>query len=142
MTPASSGPADETPAAVAADDDIERSSENVLDDWPEPADEVPLRRGRATADWTRTMPARAARRPSRRRSGRPGSSPSRQPASTRPASCTIPPGVSVLDGAPRGDRRAVGVVVGRFNGEVTTRLLESALDELTACGVARRRRSR
>ena len=31
---------DETPAAVAADD-IERSSENVLEDWPEPVEEMP-----------------------------------------------------------------------------------------------------
>ena len=52
-----------------------------------------------------------------------------------PGELTIPPGVSVLDGAPRGERRAVGVVVGRFNGDVTTRLLEGALAELAARGV-------
>jgi 6,7-dimethyl-8-ribityllumazine synthase len=36
-----------------------------------------------------------------------------------------------LDGAPRG----VAVVVSRFNGEITSRLLESALDELDELGV-------
>ena len=36
-----------------------------------------------------------------------------------------------------GTRRAVGIVVSRFNGEVTTRLLEGALAELEAAGVAR-----
>lgn len=49
---------------------------------------------------------------------------------------TIPPGVPVLEGEPRGERRAVGVVVSRFNGDVTTKLLESALAELEARGVA------
>jgi 6,7-dimethyl-8-ribityllumazine synthase len=44
--------------------------------------------------------------------------------------------VPVLEGSPRGERRAVGVVVARFNGEVTSRLLASALDELRACGVS------
>jgi 6,7-dimethyl-8-ribityllumazine synthase len=54
-----------------------------------------------------------------------------------PGDLTVPPGYSVLDGEPVGERRAVGVVVARFNGDVTTRLLESALGELEACGVAR-----
>ena len=54
-----------------------------------------------------------------------------------PGELTVPPGYSVLEGEPAGERRAVGVVVARFNGDVTTRLLESALAELEACGVAR-----
>ena len=54
-----------------------------------------------------------------------------------PGELTVPPGYSVLEGEPAGERRAVGVVVSRFNGDVTTRLLESALAELEACGVAR-----
>ena len=36
-----------------------------------------------------------------------------------------------------GDRRAVGIVVSRFNGAVTSKLLEGALAELEAAGVAR-----
>jgi 6,7-dimethyl-8-ribityllumazine synthase len=47
----------------------------------------------------------------------------------------IPDGYAVLEGAPEGGRRAVGVVVARFNGEVTTRLLARALEELGECGV-------
>jgi len=54
-----------------------------------------------------------------------------------PGDLTVPPGYSILEGIPRGERRAVGIVVSRFNGDVTTRLLESALDELDAAGVAR-----
>ena len=49
----------------------------------------------------------------------------------------VPDGYLVLEGAPDGDRRAVGVVVARFNADVTTRLLESALAELEEAGVAR-----
>ena len=53
-----------------------------------------------------------------------------------PGDLSVPPGYAVLEGEARGEHRAVGVVVARFNGDVTTRLLESALGELDACGVA------
>jgi 6,7-dimethyl-8-ribityllumazine synthase len=49
----------------------------------------------------------------------------------------VPPGYAVLEGDARGARRAVGVVVSRFNGEVTGGLLESALGELEERGVER-----
>jgi 6,7-dimethyl-8-ribityllumazine synthase len=49
----------------------------------------------------------------------------------------VPDGYSALRGTPTGDRRAVGVVVSRFNGDVTTRLLDGALEELERAGVAR-----
>jgi 6,7-dimethyl-8-ribityllumazine synthase len=47
----------------------------------------------------------------------------------------IPDGYAVLEGVAEGGRRAVGVVVSRFNGVVTSRLLERALEELDAAGV-------
>ncbi len=49
----------------------------------------------------------------------------------------VPSGYSILEGAPNGRRRAVGVVVSRYNGDITDRLLESALAELEERGVAR-----
>ena len=49
----------------------------------------------------------------------------------------IPEGFAVLEGVADGGRRAVGVVVSRFNGQVTSRLLERALDELETAGVRR-----
>jgi 6,7-dimethyl-8-ribityllumazine synthase len=49
----------------------------------------------------------------------------------------IPGGFNVLAGEAGGARRAVGVVVSRFNGDVTSRLLASALDELEQAGVSR-----
>ena len=47
----------------------------------------------------------------------------------------IPDGYSVLEGVAEGGRRAVGVVVSRFNGSVTTQLLDGALAELADAGV-------
>ncbi len=52
-----------------------------------------------------------------------------------PGELVVPPGYAVLEGQAEGRRRAVGIVVSRFNGDVTGRLLESALDELGARGV-------
>jgi 6,7-dimethyl-8-ribityllumazine synthase len=49
----------------------------------------------------------------------------------------VPEGYGVLEGSPQGGRRAVGVVVSRFNGAVTGKLLEGALAELEEAGVAR-----
>jgi 6,7-dimethyl-8-ribityllumazine synthase len=48
----------------------------------------------------------------------------------------IPEGYGVLSGGVDG-RRSVGVVVSRFNGEITSRLLERALAELEEVGVPR-----
>ena len=48
----------------------------------------------------------------------------------------VPDGYHVLAGGVDG-RRAVGIVVSRFNGEITDRLLKRALDELEEVGVPR-----
>jgi 6,7-dimethyl-8-ribityllumazine synthase len=49
----------------------------------------------------------------------------------------IPSGYGVIEGEPNGARRSVGVVVARFNGELTGELLSRALDELERSGVGR-----
>jgi len=48
----------------------------------------------------------------------------------------VPDGYGVLEGRPQGGRRAVGIVVSRFNGGVTSKLLEGALAELEQAGIA------
>ena len=53
-----------------------------------------------------------------------------------PGELLVPSGVDVLTGAPHGFRRSVAVVVSRFNGDMTTRMLEHALDALRECHVA------
>jgi 6,7-dimethyl-8-ribityllumazine synthase len=54
-----------------------------------------------------------------------------------PGQFEVPLGYRVLTGSSDGGRREVGVVVAKFNGEVTSRLLERALEELEAAGVPR-----
>jgi 6,7-dimethyl-8-ribityllumazine synthase len=49
----------------------------------------------------------------------------------------IPDDVDVLEGEAGPTRRLVAIVVSKFNGEITTKLLESALTELDEVGVAR-----
>jgi 6,7-dimethyl-8-ribityllumazine synthase len=51
----------------------------------------------------------------------------------------IPQGVGVYMGSLNGARRSVGVVVGRFNGDITSRLLDGALEALGEAGVVRER---
>jgi 6,7-dimethyl-8-ribityllumazine synthase len=51
----------------------------------------------------------------------------------------IPEGVGVYMGSPNGARRSVGIVVGRFNGNITSRLLDGALEALGEAGVPRER---
>jgi 6,7-dimethyl-8-ribityllumazine synthase len=51
----------------------------------------------------------------------------------------IPEGVGVVTGSANGARRSIGVVVSRFNGDITTRLLEGALATLDEAGVPRER---
>jgi 6,7-dimethyl-8-ribityllumazine synthase len=48
----------------------------------------------------------------------------------------VPSGYTVLEGTPLGNRRSVGVVVSRFNGGVTNKMLRVALDALSEAGVA------
>ena len=54
-----------------------------------------------------------------------------------PGQLSVPDGYGTLTGSSDGAGRPVAVVVSRFNGEVTNKLLESALDELELAGVAR-----
>lgn len=54
-----------------------------------------------------------------------------------PGELNVPDDVDLLEGEPRGTRRGVGIVAAKFNGDVTNRLLESALAELDKVGVGR-----
>jgi 6,7-dimethyl-8-ribityllumazine synthase len=71
-----------------------------------------------------------------------GPEPAAEPPEAEPAAqhaegeLRVPEGYTVLSGGVDG-RRAVGIVVSRFNGEITNRLLERALEELEEIGVPR-----
>ena len=62
-----------------------------------------------------------------------------EPAGHGPGELDIPDGVAVLEGSPSGADRTVGIVVSRFNGEISNRLLESAFEALGAAGVTEAR---
>jgi len=47
----------------------------------------------------------------------------------------VPTGYALIEGEPRGERRSVGIVVSRFNGGITNKLLQRALDALAEAGV-------
>src|SRR2546429_4996043 len=49
----------------------------------------------------------------------------------------IPDDVNVIEGEPDGTRRGVAIVAARFNGEITNKLLESALAEVDQAGLRR-----
>jgi 6,7-dimethyl-8-ribityllumazine synthase len=59
------------------------------------------------------------------------------PAGHAPGGLDIPVGVDLMEGTPHGTRKRIAVVVSRFNGEVTNRLLESAFAELERAGIER-----
>ena len=66
-----------------------------------------------------------------------GDEPQLRLAGHAPGELNVPDDVDLLEGEPRGTRRGVGIVAAKFNGDVTNRLLESALAELDKAGVGR-----
>jgi 6,7-dimethyl-8-ribityllumazine synthase len=56
-----------------------------------------------------------------------------------PGELRLPDGMQAIQGTPDGARRSVGIVVSRFNGDVTTTLLDAAVAELEEAGVERER---
>ncbi len=134
--PATDAPGD--PDAGSGERDLDASSENVLDGWP--AIDPNAVNEEAPAE---TAPADTATEPASSEDSDLTAAPVpladhvSDSMEHAPGELTVPPGYAVLEGIPTGERRAVGIVVARFNGDVTTRLLESALAELDARGVPR-----
>jgi 6,7-dimethyl-8-ribityllumazine synthase len=60
-----------------------------------------------------------------------------QLAGHAPGGLDIPGGVDLVEGSPQGTRKRIAIVLSRFNGDVTNRLLESALAELDRAGIER-----
>jgi 6,7-dimethyl-8-ribityllumazine synthase len=144
--------------------DIDESSENVLDEWsrkageledesededePELDDEAPAW-GTATVSEPEVEEAEALTvaepEPEVEDASEPellegdeGAGIAVEPSQEHAAGdLEIPEGYAVLEGDADGSRRAVGVVVARFNGDVTSRLLDRALEELDSAGVRR-----
>jgi 6,7-dimethyl-8-ribityllumazine synthase len=146
--------------------DIDESSENVLSDWsrrPEPDDEYEGEQEKEdeAPAWGRATPSEPAEAEPEVEEAEVSAVAEPEPVLEEPAEpelpaddgneaivvepslehaagdLEIPEGYAVLEGDADGGRRAVGVVVARFNGSVTSRLLDRALDELEVAGVRR-----
>jgi 6,7-dimethyl-8-ribityllumazine synthase len=113
---------------------LDRASENVLDGWPDPLDERLSAEGVMEAERAELTPETSVH--AHHDDVTALAEPDVASAEHAPGELVVPPGYAVLEGFARGERRAVGVVVSRFNGDVTTRLLASALEELEARSVA------
>jgi 6,7-dimethyl-8-ribityllumazine synthase len=66
-----------------------------------------------------------------------GAEPEPEPAEHAYGDLDIPDDINVIEGSPDGTRRGVAIVLSRFNGEITNKLLEAALEELDEAGVRR-----
>ncbi len=148
----------------SGDFDIDDSSENVLSEWPRAADEPQdgdSEGDRGTETWSIAAPAEeteleaAPFEPEPDEPELPDVEPELEPEPEPPepevataiavepslehaaGELEIPEGYAVLEGVPDGGRRAVGIVVARFNGGVTSQLLDRALAELETTGVRR-----
>jgi 6,7-dimethyl-8-ribityllumazine synthase len=106
-------------------DRLEEREENVR---PKPEQEIPqLRTAEAEEVEAQKTPGSEAR-------PEPEPEPELEHA---PGRFEVPAGYKVMTGSADGSGQAVGVVVAKFNGEITSRLLERALEELESAGVPR-----
>src|SRR5689334_22952821 len=131
----------ETPAAQEEDVQEPQAEAAVAEPlgWPQPHEEEPEEA---------ESPKRAPE-PESKAAAQPADKPEEEseaeevpeiaPAGHIPGELDIPDGVAILEGSPSGADRTVGVVVSRFNGEISNRLLESALEALEAAGVSEQR---
>jgi 6,7-dimethyl-8-ribityllumazine synthase len=122
--------------APAAEEEEAQNGEG----WPQPREEAPEAEpgSKARSERKKTAVAEAAvAEPETEKAEEP--EPEVAAAQHVPGELDIPDDVAVLEGSPSGADRTVGVVVSRFNGEISNKLLESALEALAAAGVSEER---
>ncbi|HET9115900.1 MAG TPA: 6,7-dimethyl-8-ribityllumazine synthase [Gaiellaceae bacterium] len=135
--------------APAQEEQVQQPEPPVADPpgWPQPADEQPAPESSAdpepeAAAVAESVEAEAEAEPEpavEDEEAAVAEEPAVATAVHVPGELDIPDGVNVLEGSPSGAERTVGVVVSRFNGEISNRLLESALAALSAAGVQEER---
>jgi 6,7-dimethyl-8-ribityllumazine synthase len=134
-------PTSEVDGSAIDTPDLDASSENVLDGWPA-AEAAAVETSAVETDAVETV-AEELDEPEHEAPERADEAPpllADHVSATMdhaPGELTVPPGYAVLEGEANGESRRVGIVVARFNGDVTTELLDSALAELDARGVSR-----
>jgi 6,7-dimethyl-8-ribityllumazine synthase len=130
----------EAPPPAAEQEDVQKAAVADPVGWPESHEEEPDEQAQEDV---RPEPA-AAVVPEPEAEAEPEEEPEAEepeaaPVGHIPGELDFPDGVAVLEGSPSGADRTVGVVVSRFNGEISNRLLESALEALEAAGVPEER---
>ena len=121
--------------APEEDDDVQEPQAAEPVGWPQPSEEEP-ESSDAELEPAAMAVAEAEPQPEAEPEAEPEVEQPETPAAQHiPGELDIPDDVAVLEGSPSGADRTVGVVVARFNGEISNRLLESALEALAAAGV-------
>ncbi len=135
----------EAPRATEEQEDVQEPEATVAEPeplaWPQPHEEEPEAEAEAEAEPEPEPKAQAsvAQPEPEPEEAEAEEEPEAVPIGHVPGEVDIPDGVAVLEGSPSGADRTVGIVVSRFNGEISNRLLESALEALAAAGVAEER---
>jgi 6,7-dimethyl-8-ribityllumazine synthase len=112
---------DRSPQATVADEESsaeEESSADVIEEADESSDPF--------AAWPEAEGAEFVEDPA----------PDGAPVQHSAGEIDVPDGYTMLEGTPSGHRRTVAIVVARFNGNLTNRMLASAIDALEEAGVA------
>jgi 6,7-dimethyl-8-ribityllumazine synthase len=116
-------------------DQFEESSEDVLSALVEPAEEEAEPEAEAGLEAEAEEPEAVAEpEPEVEEPSEPKPDPVAHHA---PPGFRVPDGYATLEGTPNGSARSVGVVVSRFNGDITARMLAQTLTALEEQGVAR-----
>jgi 6,7-dimethyl-8-ribityllumazine synthase len=127
----------EAPRATEEQEDVQEPEATVAEPeplaWPEPHEEEPEAEAEPKAQASVAQPEPEAEEDEAEEE------PEVVPIGHVPGELDIPDSVAVLEGSPSGADRTVGIVLSRFNGEISNRLLESALEALAAAGVAEER---
>jgi 6,7-dimethyl-8-ribityllumazine synthase len=130
----------ESPAAEQKDEEEREAAVAEPLGWPQPREEEP----EAEEPDAEPEPAAAAvAEPEPEPVTEPEDEEEEEPETVHaghlPGELDIPDGVAVLEGSPSGVERTVGIVVSRFNGDISNQLLSSALGALEAAGVPEER---
>lgn len=121
--------------APAAEEDKAQTGEAPVAEpsgWPEPREQEAEEEAEVSAEAVEVTAEPEPEEPE-------AEEPEVAPAEHVPGELDIPDGVAVLEGSPSGADRTVGIVVSRFNGEISNRLLSSALEAFAAAGVPEER---
>jgi len=128
-------------APAAEQEDVQEPDETRVESlaWPQPHEEESEAEPDAEAEPESEAEQASVAEPEPEEDAAEEPEPALLPIGHVPGELEIPDGVAVLEGSPSGADRTVGVVVSRFNGEISNRLLESALETLAAAGVSEER---